>query len=183
MSRAATEMIDRPPIDRGVHDIIKVDHAGEFGAIGIYQAQRLVARWRTPNLVPMLTDLLEYERAHYALFDNHVRQRGVRRCRVFPLWRAGGWVLGATTAVFGRSAIAACTEAVESVVVAHLRQQIGYLRDTEPELAADIASILAEEEGHRDIARNYRIGWFGRRIIAPVVRVSTETCICLSMRL
>ncbi len=169
--------------ERTVHNIIKVDHAGEHGAIGIYQGQIVVSRLLNPSLVPALKDLLRHEWEHFRVFDKHARARGVRKCRLFPLWRVGGVVLGVVTALLGKNGIGTCTSAVETVVVEHLKQQILYLRTVDSDLMSDIEAILVEELAHRDMGEEIsRPGPFNR-FLASAIRGCTETAIWASMRL
>ena len=104
--------------------VIKVDHAGEHGAVCIYTAQRWFARWRAPDLVDELSHFRDHERGHRALFSAVLADRGLRRCRSYHFCAVGGLVLGGITGLLGRQAIAATTVAVERVVLRHLREQV-----------------------------------------------------------
>lgn len=77
--------------------ILKVDHAGEQGAVNIYRAQILMARWTAPSLVPELREFKSHEERHRALFWAELQRRGVRRCRSYWLCGIGGWMLGLLT--------------------------------------------------------------------------------------
>lgn len=109
--------------------IIKVDHAGEHGAICIYTGQILMARLTAPAMVAELREFRSHEQRHRALFAAELQRRGRRRCRSYWLCGVGGFVLGAVTGLLGRSAIAATTVAVEHVVPRHLMHQIDVLKD------------------------------------------------------
>ncbi|WP_299342886.1 demethoxyubiquinone hydroxylase family protein [uncultured Pseudoxanthomonas sp.] len=164
--------------------ILKVDHAGEHGAVNIYRAQILVARWTAPHMAPVLQHFLEHERGHRALFSSALQLRGVRRCRSYVLCGVGGWTLGLVTGLLGPSAIAATTLAVESVVLQHLMEQQRQLETTDPEAFDTVSRIVAEEQEHHDHGRNAMpSGAFWPPILTPVVRVSTEAVIWLGMRL
>lgn len=112
--------------------VIKVDHAGEHGAVCIYTAQILFARLTAPGLVEELVHFREHERAHRKIFEDELARRSHPRCRSYWLCGLGGFVLGAVTGLFGRRAIAATTVAIESVVLRHLRQQIAELSTEAP---------------------------------------------------
>src|SRR5687767_2265994 len=86
--------------------MLKVDHAGEHGAISIYQAQRWVARWRAPSFVPEIDHFIAHEQRHRSLFAAELSRRGVRRCRSVHLCGLGGTVLGLCTGLLGGRAIA-----------------------------------------------------------------------------
>lgn len=164
--------------------ILKVDHAGEHGAVNIYRAQILVSRWTAPHMTPLLCRFLEHELGHRALFQRHLQARGVHRCRSYALCGAGGWMLGLLTALLGPTAIATTTFAVESVVLEHLTDQLRRLRDTDPDAFDAVSRIVAEEQEHHDHGRDaMHAGAFWPRILTPVVRASTETVIRLGMRL
>ena len=164
--------------------ILKVDHAGEHGAVNIYRAQILVARWTAPLMTPVLRHFLEHERGHRALFSNALQLRGVRRCRSYVLCGVGGWTLGLVTGLLGPSAIAATTFAVESVVLQHLMEQQRQLAPIDSEAFEAVSRIVAEEQEHHDHGRDAMpSGAFWPPILTPVVRVSTEAVIWLGMRL
>jgi 3-demethoxyubiquinol 3-hydroxylase len=164
--------------------VIKVDHAGEHGAVCIYLAQRWFARWRAPELVQELDDFLAHERGHRALFGAELERRGHRRCRSYFWCGLGGFVLGAVTGLAGRQAIAATTVAIERVVLRHMHDQLHLLQHVDPDAGRILRRIIVEEQEHHDLsrARLSRRG-FWPRLIQPVVEASTEAVICLGMRL
>jgi ubiquinone biosynthesis monooxygenase Coq7 len=164
--------------------ILKVDHAGEHGAICVYRSQRWIARWRAPELVPELDEFLAHEQHHRDLFANEMQRRGVPRCRSFHLCGIGGLTLGTITGLMGRKAIASTTVAIESVVLRHLEQQIGVLQTSDPEAAATIGKIIADEQHHHDSSLSH-LNERGplTRLIESVVSISTEAVIWLGMKL
>ena len=107
-----------------IADILRVDHAGEYGAIRIYQSQQWAARWRAPDLAAFLAHTLGDEQRHLEVFARLMRARDAAPCGALPLWGLGGGLLGLTSGVFGRTAILICTEAVERTVHRHLTDQI-----------------------------------------------------------
>lgn len=166
-----------------LRDILRVDHAGEYGAIRIYRAQIALARWRAPDLVAMLRDALADETRHRDRFDAGLRQRGLRPCDMLPLWGIGGTLLGAGTALLGREAILTCTEAVERTVHRHMDDQVAWLAPREPDLATAIAAIRDEEVDHLLEAQGRRatatpVLWL--RMLDTVVAMATELLVWLS---
>lgn len=163
---------------------LRVDHAGEFGAIQIYRAQILIGRLLRRPYVALLQDFLSHERTHLATFGDLLNARGVRRCRSFLLCGIGGYALGLSTALLGERAVMACTRAVETVVNRHLQEQLAHLIDTDPQAHAAVASIVRDELEHRDVAAE-RVGADGplTRAVDAVVAISTESVIWLGMRL
>jgi 3-demethoxyubiquinol 3-hydroxylase len=139
---------------RRLAEILRVDHAGELGAVHIYRGQRAVlgeaaGRERTSL---QLADMEAHEARHLARFDALLTETGVRPTLLAPLWRAAGFALGAGTALIGEKAAHACTEAVETVIEAHYAGQIEEIGEREPDLAAELARFRAEELDHRDQA-------------------------------
>ena len=131
-----------------VRRILKVNHAGEYGAIRIYRAQIWVARWRCADVVPFLEETLGHEINHCTMFRNAMPQRIARPCRVMPFWGNGGLVLGFLTALLGRQGIWICTAAVEPAVHRHLEDQLHFVRNRDPDLYALIIAIQNEELMH-----------------------------------
>lgn len=164
--------------------VMKVDHAGEHGAICIYRAQILLARWRAPEMVGELEAFLVHERRHRRRFGAELSRRGVSRCRSYAWCGLGGFVLGAATGLAGRQAIAATTVAIERVVLRHMREQVAALADVDGEAVAALADVIGDEQAHHDLsaARVDPRGWWPK-LINPLVAVSTEAVIWLGMRL
>ena len=130
--------------------VMKVDHAGEHGAVCIYSVQRWFARWRAPDMVAELDAFLEHERGHRALFGEELQRRGRGRCRSYVWCGIGGLVLGTITGIAGRGAIAATTVAIERVVLRHMREQIAALRGVDESAVRTLTIIIAEEQEHHD---------------------------------
>jgi ubiquinone biosynthesis monooxygenase Coq7 len=161
--------------------ILKVNHAGEYGAIRIYRGQAWVARRIYPDVVAFLEETLAHEVRHCALFREAMPERGARPCRVMSLWGNGGVVLGLLTALLGRQGIWICTAAVESTVHRHLEDQLRFLRNRDESLRSLILSIQEDEISHLHHAEQ-RIAtnapW--ARLLNALVAASTEAVIWLS---
>lgn len=164
--------------------VMKVDHAGEHGAVCIYGARRWFARWRAPDMLAEIDEFLAHERGHRAQFAAELGRRGVRRCRSYLLCGFGGLILGGVTGLAGRGAITATTVAIERVVLRHMREQIAELRGVDEEAVRTLSVIIAEEQEHHDLSavRLPTVGLW-QRVIDPVVSASTEAVIWLGMRL
>lgn len=163
--------------------IIKVNHAGEHGAICIYTGQILMARLTARGMVAELTEFRSHEQRHRDIFCAELRRRGQRRCRSYWLCGIGGFVLGIVTGLLGANAIAATTAAVESVVLRHLEQQLVVLHGSDPAAVSAISAIVAEEQQHHDhSASQVQAGKFWPKILKPIVSASTEAVIWLGMR-
>lgn len=135
-------------------EILRVDHAGELGAVHIYRGQRAVLNRAKgqDRIAWQLQEMEAQEAVHLAAFDRLLTERRVRPTLMAPLWRAAGFALGATTALLGEKAAHACTEAVESVIEEHYAGQIAEVAEAEPALAADLTRFRDEELAHRDLA-------------------------------
>ena len=143
------------PGDRRSEDIasmIRVDHAGEYGAKRIYQGQ-LAVLGKDPKVGRLLEHMAAQEQEHLDFFTAEIRKRHIRPTALQPLWHAAGYALGALTARMGIEAAMACTVAVESVIAEHYRQQLDLLKNNprEKKLREAIRKFKAEEEEHHDI--------------------------------
>ena len=165
--------------------VLKVDHAGEHGAVCIYRAQLFFARWRAPDMAGELQGFLDHERGHRARFAAEMGRRGIRRCRSFAFCGLGGFMLGGFTGLMGRQAIAATTVAIERIVLRHMHEQLAELTGTDPGAAEVLRAVIAEEQEHHDLsaARLPASGGFWARVVDPAVAASTEAVIWLGMRL
>lgn len=179
------DIATRADVSSGLADrYLKVNHAGEHGAICIYTAQIHVARLTARSLHEELTDFRSHEIRHRSIFLAELQRRGRPRCRSYWLCGAGGYLLGLITALCGRSAIAATTAAVESVVLRHLQEQLHTLGASDPQATSAITAIVADEQQHHDRSADLaRAGWFWPKVITPVVTASTEFVIWTGMRL
>jgi len=134
--------------------MLRVDHAGELGAVHIYRGQRAVfgAVASGADMEARLAEMEAHEAHHLARFDQILTERQIRPTLMAPLWRLAGFTLGAATALLGEKAAHACTEAVESVIEQHYASQIAELALSEPQLSAEISVFRDEELAHRDQA-------------------------------
>lgn len=131
--------------------ILKVNHAGEFGAINIYRSQIFFAKLFMKDLVPLLESFLNDEKRHLEIFWQEIQRRKGIKCKSYWLCGLGGYVMGLISSVLGRKGIMACTWAVESVVINHLEEQIDYLKKTDDKFALDtVQEIIEDEINHRD---------------------------------
>lgn len=161
--------------------ILRVNHGGEHGAIGIYGAQILAARLRAPDLLHFLREALGHEQSHRSRFRALMPTRDAKPCRLMWIWAVGGAVLGLVTGVLGREAILACTEAVEETVHRHLDDQIRWATGRDEGLRQVIDDIRIEEMAHIRYAVGQRAG-DGFRWLERLISVATESLIWLSTR-
>jgi 3-demethoxyubiquinol 3-hydroxylase len=135
-------------------EILRVDHAGELGAVHIYRGQRAVldAARGKERAAGQLAEMEGHEADHLSRFDTLLNERQVRPTLLAPVWRAAGFALGAGTALLGERAAHACTEAVETVIEEHYAGQIAELATRDPDLAAELTQFRDDELAHKDIA-------------------------------
>ena len=163
-----------------IGDMLRVDHAGEYGAVAIYRGQRAVFD-RLPHkarTAAVLKEMEEGEHHHLSTFDHLLTERKVRPTLLAPFWNAAGFGLGAATALMGEKAAMACTEAVEDVIEKHYAEQIENLGESEPELRETVRQFredelghkrTAEEEGPRDAP--------GYRLLSTAIRLGCKAAI------
>lgn len=173
-------LFGEPGFSRTVSRILRVNHAGEVGAIRIYGAQIWIARRLHPDLLPFLEETVAHERRHAATFRELMWPRGTRPCGALPLWGLGGAVLGLLTALIGTNAIMICTEAVERAVHAHLNAQLAFLGERDPVLSDAVRAVRDEEVGHHDRAHAARtsFGPLARLLDAFVAGTTTLLIWC-----
>lgn len=148
MSKPA-RMPGDPSPSEDVKRMIRVDHAGEFGATRIYAGQLAVLK--NAKTRPEIEHMLEQEEVHYETFNTLIADRRVRPTALLPLWNIAGFALGAGTALLGEKAAHACTVAVEECIDEHYAAQVERLEhDGETELAETFERFRQEELEHRD---------------------------------
>ncbi len=136
---------------RAIERMIRVNHAGEFGAKRIYAGQLAVMGDRTPA-ARSIAHMAEQEERHLRAFDKMMTERGVRPTALHPIWNVAGFALGAVSAAIGPEAAMACTVAVETEIDRHYSEQLAEIGDSDPELSAMIADFQADELEHKATA-------------------------------
>ncbi len=138
-----------------VERLIRVDQAGEFGAVRIYEGQLAALRWRgqsNSEAARKIAAMARSEREHNRTFDRLTAERRVRPTLLSPIWNVAGFALGAVTALMGDKAAMACTVAVEETIEEHYANQAASLGDDEAELRATVEKFRADEIEHKDEA-------------------------------
>lgn len=157
--RTPRPISDQPGRPRAstIEEILRVDHAGEYGAVRIYAGQLAVFKYLPgkEETVEALKRMSKDEELHLARFNDLVNERGVRPTAFAPIWHVAGFALGAATALMGEKAAHACTEAVEDVIDRHYAGQVKKLDamgEEEAPLRETIERFRLEEMQHRDEA-------------------------------
>jgi 3-demethoxyubiquinol 3-hydroxylase len=170
------------PGDAAVHRMIRVDHAGEYGAARIYAGQLAVLG--RGSKAHLLRHMQAQEQVHLDTFNSVLADRRVRPTALLPFWHLAGFALGAVTAAMGQRAAMACTVAVEETIDAHYTAQIDRLADTDAPLRDTLEKFRAEEREHREIAlANEAEQAPGYRLLSAAIRAGCRIAIRLSERL
>lgn len=170
-----------PTPRRRVEAMIRVDHAGEYGAARIYAGQ-LAVLGRGPK-ADLLRHMLEQEQHHLATFSDLVARRRVRPTALLPFWHLAGYALGAATAALGERAAMACTVAVEEAIDDHYASQAAQLGENETELRDTIERFRVEELEHRDIGlANEAEHAPAYRLLSAVIKAGCRAAIAASTR-
>jgi len=182
MSTGPHRLPGDPSAAETIARMIRVDHAGEYGAARIYEGQLAVLR-RSPAAADIRA-MAEQERRHLAAFDRLVVERRVRPTVLSPLWHVAGFALGAASALLGERAAMACTVAVEEVIDEHYRRQSVALGDSEPELKAVIDEFRHHEIEHRDTALAHGAEQApGYPALSAAIKAGSRLAIWLSTRI
>jgi len=162
--------------------MIRVDHAGEYGAVRIYEGQLAVMRDGPARQA--IQKMADGEQRHLQTFDRLIVERRVRPTALEPVWRIAGFALGAATALLGEKAAFACTAAVEEVIDEHYAGQIAKLGDEEKSLRDTVTDFRADEIAHRDAALAQGAQEApGYRLLSEAIKAGCRIAIALSTRI
>lgn len=181
-----TEDVPRLPGDpvprQQVERMIRVDHAGEYGAARIYAGQLAVLGHGEKG--DLLRHMQAQEQHHLQTFGDMIVRRRVRPTALLPFWHVAGFALGAVTARLGERAAMACTVAVEEAIDAHYAAQSAALGEDEAELRGTIDAFRAEELEHRAIGLEHEAEQApGYPVLSAVIKAGCRIAIRLSERI
>ena len=137
-----------------IEEFIRVDHAGERGAIKIYEGQLLALNLfiKDNKLKEMIEEMKDHEKEHLEFFDNEIKKRKIKPTKLLPLWDLLGVGLGFGSTLLGKKAAMLCTASVEEVIDEHYLNQINQLDNSEKDLKKKITKFRQDEIDHKDIA-------------------------------
>ena len=169
-----------------LEEIIRVDHAGERGAIKIYEGQLLALKTFKQDefLKKKIEEMKEHEKEHYEYFDNEIKKRNIAPTKLLPLWDLLGVTLGFGTAMLGKKAALLCTASVEEVIGDHYKNQTYNLKDDEKDLKEKILKFRDDELSHRDIAYEGgadKKGFYG--VLDKLIKTSSRIAITISEKI
>ena len=137
-----------------VEEFIRVDHAGERGAVKIYEGQLLALNTiiKNDNLKKTIEDMKEHEIEHCQFFENEIKKRNIKPTKFLALWDLLGVGLGFGSTILGKKAAMLCTASVEEVIDKHYQDQINQLGPEEKNLKNKIIKFREDELHHKNIA-------------------------------
>ena len=137
-----------------VEEFIRVDHAGERGAVKIYEGQLLALNTLVSDdkLKKTVEEMKVHEKEHCEFFENEIKKRNIKPTKLLPLWDLLGVTLGFGSTLLGKKAAMLCTASVEEVIDKHYQNQIDQLDENEKELKKNIIRFREDELNHKDIA-------------------------------
>ena len=169
-----------------VEEFIRVDHAGERGAIKIYEGQLLALNTFVKNdkLKKMIQKMKEHEKEHCEYFENEIKKRNIKPTKLLPLWDLLGVGLGFGSTILGKKAAMLCTASVEEVIDSHYKNQTYKLEKDEEKLKKKINKFREDELSHKDIAYESgatKEGLYG--LLDKIIKTSSGLAIKISEKI
>ena len=172
--------------NKRVQEFIRVDHAGERGAVKIYEGQLLALNTIVKNesLKKTIEDMKEHEIEHCQFFEKEIKKRKIKPTYLLPLWDVMGVALGFGTAMLGKKATMLCTASVEEVIEDHYQNQIEKLGNDEKDLKAKIEKFRNDEIDHKNTA--YETGATNKGfyyLMDKIIKTSSKIAITISEKI
>ena len=169
-----------------LEEIIRVDHAGERGAIKIYEGQLLALKTfkQDEDLKRKIEEMKEHEKEHYEFFKDQIKKRKIKPTKLLPMWDLLGVTLGFGTAMLGKKAAMLCTASVEEVIDQHYKDQTYKLGEDEKDLKKKIMKFRDDELHHKDIAYDHgatKKGLYG--VLDKIIKTSSRIAITISEKI
>jgi len=169
-----------------VEEFIRVDHAGERGAIKIYEGQLLALSTikQDKNLKKIIEEMKEHEKEHLEYFEKEIQKRKMKPTYLLPLWDLMGVSLGFGSALLGKKATLLCTASVEEVIEDHYENQLGKIGEDEKDLKTKIEKFKGDEVNHKNTAYESgasRTGIYS--IMDKIIRTGSKIAITISEKI
>ena len=169
-----------------LEEIIRVDHAGERGAIKIYEGQLLALSTikQDKNLKKIIEEMKEHEKEHLEYFEKEIQKRKMKPTYLLPLWDLMGISLGFGSALLGKKATLLCTASVEEVIEDHYENQLGKIGEDEKDLKTKIEKFKGDEVNHKNTAYESgasRTGIYS--IMDKIIRTGSKIAITISEKI
>jgi len=169
-----------------IEEFIRVDHAGERGAIKIYEGQLLALNTfvKDENLKKIIEKMKNHEKEHLDFFNKEIKKRNIKPTKLLPLWDLLGIGLGFGSAIIGKKATMLCTASVEEVIEEHYQNQINELDSEEKVLKKKIKKFRDDELHHRDIAYEQGASKKGLySILDKIIKTGSKVAISISEKI
>ena len=169
-----------------LEEFIRVDHAGERGAIKIYEGQLLALNTivNDEELKKTIKNMKEHEEEHCNFFEDEIKKRNIKPTKLLPLWDLLGLGLGFGSTILGKKAAMLCTASVEEVIDGHYKNQIDQIGTDENNLKDKITKFRNDEIHHKDIAYSEgatKEGFYS--IIDRVIKTGSKLAIKISEKI
>ena len=169
-----------------LEEFIRVDHAGERGAIKIYEGQLLALSTlvKDEDLKKTIINMKKHEEVHCDFFENEIKKRDIKPTKLLPLWDLLGLGLGFGSTIIGKKAAMLCTASVEEVIDVHYKNQINQIVSDEKNLKNSIIKFREDELHHKDIAYNKgasKKGFYS--LIDKVIKTGSKLAIKVSEKI
>ena len=169
-----------------IEEFIRVDHAGERGAIKIYEGQLLALNTfiKDDDLKKTIEEMKKHEKEHCDYFENEIKKRNINPTKLLPLWDLMGVGLGFGSTILGKKAAMLCTASVEEVIDKHYLNQIKQLGNNEKNLKKKIVKFREDELKHKDIA--YEKGATKKglyKILDKIIKTGSKVAINISEKI
>ena len=166
-----------------IEEFIRVDHAGERGAIKIYEGQLLALNTfvKDEELKKTIEEMKVHEKEHCDFFENEIKKRNIKPTKFIPLWDLLGVGLGFGSTIIGKKAAMLCTASVEEVIDKHYQNQINQLENDEKQLKNKIIKFRNDELHHKNIAYEKgasKDGFYS--IIDKIIKTGSKIAITIS---
>ena len=166
-----------------LEEIIRVDHAGEFGATRIYDGQ-IAIFGKKSKIGKTIKHMADQEQEHIETFEKLILNHRVRPTALLPVWNVAGYFLGVATAMMGEKAAMACTVAVEKVIGEHYHKQLSSLKGDHKKLKATIKKFAQDELEHHDIGIAHNAEKTpGYTILTKFIEIGCKTAIAVSKKI
>ena len=166
-----------------LEEIIRVDHAGEFGATRIYDGQ-IAIFGKKSKIGKTIKHMADQEQEHIETFEKLILNHRVRPTALLPVWNVAGYFLGVATAMMGEKAAMACTVAVEKVIGEHYHKQTSLLKEDHKKLKATIKKFAQDELEHHDIGIAHDAEKTpGYTILTKFIEMGCKTAIAVSKKI
>ena len=169
-----------------IEEFIRVDHAGERGAVKIYEGQLLALNTivKDEDLKKTIEEMRVHEIEHCQFFENEIKKRNIKPTKFLPLWDLLGVGLGFGSTLLGKKAAMLCTASVEEVIDKHYLNQINYLGSEEKELKKKITKFREDEIDHKNIAYEKGASKEGLyKIMDKIIKTGSKIAINISEKI